>query len=296
MASQPREPTARQVRLGRVLKALRVDGGHGSQDSVAEALGWSESKVSRIESAKIGITDHDLTRLLDLYQLDNEDQQAYIWQLKRGGNQPGWESKVRRTVPSGYADYIGYEDYAVETYNVETVLIPGLLQTREYAAAILDHHLPDLAKDEREARLTIRERRQAVFSRPTPLIFWGVVSESAFRHVIGSREIMAAQLEHLVTTGEKHPHTIHLLVLPEAAASHAALFGGSFVVLSFPERWEPDIVYVEGLTSTRFIEDSAEVREYGQLFRRLMADALRGAESAALIRKYRDSYNKGQVP
>ncbi|MET8825737.1 DUF5753 domain-containing protein [Streptomyces sp. NPDC004610] len=294
MANKPREPTARQVRLGRVLKSLRVDGEHGSQDSIAASLGWSESKLSRIESAKVGVTDDDLKQLLDLYGMaDDADQSAYIWQLKRGGSQSGWESKVRRAVSPAYADYIGYEDYAVEASSVETVLIPGLLQTRDYTATILDQHLPDLSKKEREDRLAIRERRRAVFSRTDPLIFWGVVSESVLRHAICPHEVMADQLDYVLTLCQEHPHNINLLVLPESAASHAALFGGSFVILSFPERWEPDIVYVEGLTSTQFIEDSPEVRAYEQLFRRLMADALRGTESLEVVQKYRDIYSKG---
>jgi hypothetical protein len=291
MPSQPREPTARQVRLGHVLQGLRIEGGHGSQESVATALGWSESKLSRIESAKIGIAETDLVRLLDHYGVTNGELRDYITHLKRKGNQQGWESVVRRTVSAVYADFIGYESDAVEAHSLQPVLIPGLLQTHDYAAAVLDQHMPDLTAEDRQERLEVRARRQEVFTRPEPLVFWGVISESALRHVIGSPAVMAAQLEHLLTMCEQHSH-IHLQVLPESAAIHAALFG-PFVILSFRERWEPAICYVEGFTSNKFVEDATQVRDYEQLFKRLMMASLRGSESIELIRKYRNTYSKG---
>lgn len=287
------EPTARQVRLGHVLKALRVDGNHGPQGDVARSLGWSESKLNRIESGRIGITDTDLTALLALYGVKDRGLRAYIVQLKRRGSERGWETKVRDTVSSVYADYIGYEDDASDAYNVQTVLIPGLLQTHDYAVAVLDQHLPDLTEEAREERLGIRTRRQEVFKRPNPLVFWGVLSESVFRHVIGSPAIMAEQLDHLLAMCADYPHIINIQVLPEKAASHASLFG-PFVILSFPERWEPDIVYLEGLTANRFLEENGEVQDYSRLFKRLMVqESLREPESIELVRKYRDDYRKG---
>ncbi|MFG2885499.1 helix-turn-helix domain-containing protein [Streptomyces sp. NPDC048297] len=287
------EPTARQVRLGHVLKGLRVDGGYGSQGDVAASLGWSESKLSRIESGRLGITDNDLTALLARYDITDRGLRAYIVQLKARGNERGWETAVRNAVSSVYADYIGYEGDASDAYNCETVLIPGLLQTHDYAAAVIDQHLPDITEGEREERLDIRAKRQEVFGRPNPLVFWGAVSESVFRHVIGSPEIMAAQLDHMLKMCQAYPRVINIQILPESAASHAALFG-PFVVLSFPERWEPDIVYLEGLTANRFLEENGEVQDYSRLFKRLMMqESLREPESLELIRKYKDTYSKG---
>ncbi|MEV1049678.1 helix-turn-helix transcriptional regulator [Streptomyces sp. NPDC049887] len=281
------------MRLGKVLRGLRVEGDHGSQDVVAGSLGWSESKLSRIESGRIGISETDLASLLARYDVRDRSLRAYIAHLKRLGNGRGWESKIRNVVPSVYADFIGYEGDAAEAYNAQPVLVPGLLQTQDYAAAVLDQHVPDMKSDERAERLGIRERRQEVFRRPDPLVFWGVISESVFRHVIGTPDFMAEQLEHMLNLCEEFPHAVNIQVLPEAAASHAALFG-PFVILSFPERWEPDIVYLEGLTANRFLEESAEVQEYSRLFKRLMmTDSLRGPESIELIGKYRDNYRKG---
>ncbi|WP_254708041.1 helix-turn-helix domain-containing protein [Streptomyces lunaelactis] len=287
------EPTARQVRLGHVLEGLRLEGDHGSQAAVARSLEWSESKLSRIESGRIGISEDDLTALLARYDVRDRGLRSYIVHLKRRGNERGWESKVRDVVSPVYADYIGYEGDAAEAYSAQTVLIPGLLQTHDYAAAVLDQHIPDVSTEGREERLSIRRQRQEVFRRPDPLVFWGVISESAFRHVIGSPDVMAEQLDHLLTLCQECPNAINIQVLPEAAASHAALFG-PFVILSFPERWEPDIVYLEGLTANRFLEETAEVQDYSRLFKRLMmTDSLRGPESIELIGRYSDNYRKG---
>lgn len=285
------EPTARQVRLGHVLAALRDERGLTLRE-VAASLGWSESKLSRIESARSGISDPDLTALLARYDVKDRGLRAYVAHLKKRGNERGWETKVRDVVSAVFADFIGYEDDAADAYHAQTVLIPGLLQTHDYAAAVIDQHLPDLAEEVREERLSIRAKRQEVFKRPNPLVFWGVISESAFRHEIGSPEIMAEQLDHLLKMSETYPHIINIQVLPEAAACHASLFG-PFVILSFPERWEPDVVYLEGLTANRFLEEVSDVQDYSRLFKRLMADSLPGAQSIELIEKYRDTYSKG---
>ncbi|NEB04497.1 helix-turn-helix transcriptional regulator [Streptomyces sp. SID13726] len=285
------EPTARQVRLGHVLASLRDGTGQTKRD-VARALSWSESKVNRIESARIGISEDDLTALLAYYKVTDRGLRAYISHLKKRGNERGWETKVRDIVSTAYADLIGYEDDASDAYAAQAIVIPGLLQTSRYAGAVIDQHMPDIAEEEREERLAIRAKRQEIFKRPNPLVFWGVISESVFRHVIGSREIMAEQLGHLLEMCETYPHAINIQVLPEEAASHAVLFG-PFVILSFPERWEPDITYLEGLTANRFLEEPSEVQAYSRFYKRLMTDSLTGAESFELIKNYRDTYSKG---
>ncbi len=287
------EPTARQVRLGHILRKVREDGSHGSQDTMARSLNWSIAKLSRIESGRIGISEPDLGLLLDRYGIEDQDLRSYMLDLRRRGNVRGWETDIRSVVSPMYADYIGYESDASEAYNAEVNLIPGLLQTYAYAAAILDLHLPGIPEDERHERLAIRSKRQQVFDRPNPLILWGVISESVFRRVIGGPDVMVEQLEHLLSLAKECPGTVNIHVLPEASESHGLLYG-PFVVLSFPERWEPDIVYLEGLTGNRFLEETGEVQAYSRLFNRLMmSDSLRGAESMKLIERHLNNHRKG---
>ncbi|WP_329223854.1 helix-turn-helix domain-containing protein [Streptomyces sp. NBC_01485] len=286
------QPTARQVRLGSILRGMRDEGPHGSQGAICSELGWPESKLSRVESGRLGISESDLELLLDRYDVKDRSLRGYVVDLRRRGNIRGWETRVRSEVSAPYADFIGYESDAAEMYNAQTTLIPGLLQTRDYAAAVIGQQTPDMSEGERHERLDIRDKRREVFDRPHSLVFWGVISESVFRHVIGGPEVMARQLEYLLSQAKDYPSTINIHVLPEESESHGALFG-PFVVLSFPQRWEPDIVYLEGFTSTKFLEDTEQVQEYSRLFRRLMmTDSLRGPESLTLIERYLDDYRK----
>ncbi|MCX4881726.1 helix-turn-helix transcriptional regulator [Streptomyces sp. NBC_00847] len=272
---------------------MREDGAHGSQDTMAGSLNWSEAKLSRIESGRIGISETDLCLLLDRYGIEDQDLRSYMLDLRRRGNVRGWETDIRSVISPRYADYIGYESDASDAYNAEINLVPGLLQTHAYAAAVLDLHLPGIPENERLERLAIRDKRQQVFDRAKPLVFWGVISESVFRHVIGGPDVMTEQLEHLLILAKEYPGTVNIHVLPESSGSHAALFG-PFVVLSFPERWEPDVVYLEGLTGNRFLEESGEVQAYIRLFNRLMmSDSLRGAESLKLIESHLKNYRRG---
>ncbi|WP_329274796.1 helix-turn-helix domain-containing protein [Streptomyces sp. NBC_01451] len=299
MASRFTEPTARQVRLGHALEALRLErlpAEDRSLRKVAGVLGWDPSKLSRIETGRLGISEVDLERLFTLYGVKDKGPDGTvrlkIIELKRKGNERGWETQVRDVVNVEYADYIAYEGDAESMYSAQPMLVPGLLQTHDYASAVLGEHLTDIPTEEREERLAIRARRQEVFERPNPPMFWGVISESVLRHVIGSPEIMADQLDRLLERCANNPHNTNIQVLREESSTHASLFG-PFVILSFPERWEPDIVYVEGYTENRFLEDAKRVKWHSDLFRRLMKEALTGPESVQMIGRYADRYRKG---
>ncbi|GAV44970.1 helix-turn-helix domain-containing protein [Streptomyces acidiscabies] len=290
--NRTKQPTARQVRLGSILRGLRESGRKGSQAVICRELGWPESKLSRIESGQLGISESDLQLLLDRYDVKDRSLRGYVVDLRRRGNVRGWETDIRSVVSPLYPDFIGYESDAAEMYNTQTMLIPGLLQTREYSAAIFDQRFPGMAEEQRRERLEIRDKRREVFDRPRPLVFWGVISESVFRHVIGGPDVMAGQLEQLLSLAKDYPGTINIHVLPEESPSHGALFG-PFVILSFPQRWEPDVVYLEGFFSTRFLEETEQVQEYSRLFRHLMmADSLRGPESLKLIERHLNDYRK----
>ncbi|MGJ5896667.1 helix-turn-helix domain-containing protein [Streptomyces niveiscabiei] len=286
------QPTARQVRMGSILRGLREEGAHGSQDTVAGELGWSESKLSRIESGRLGISEADLGLLLDRYRVEDQSLRGYIADLRRRGNVRGWDTDVRSFVSASHADYIGYESDAAEEYNMETSLIPGLLQTHDYTRAVFDQHTPDLTEAQRQERLDIRDKRRQVFDRASPLDLWSVISESVFRHAMGGPRVMAGQLEYLLDMSRDYAQSISVHVLPERSESHGTLFG-PFVILSFPQRWESDIVYLEGFTGSRFLEDPGQVQAYSKLFRRLMMkDSLRAPESRKLIECHLANYRK----
>lgn len=233
----------------------------------------------------------DLERLLDLYGVTDQSLRGYAVDLCRRCRIGGWGPEMGPTASLAYSDFVAYESEAAEMYTCQVTLFPGLLQTRGYAAAVFQQHRPDDVNHLEQ--LEIREKRREVFDRPTPLILWTVVSESVFRHVIGGASVMVGQLEHLLDMSKDYPDAINIHVLPEDAPSHAALFG-PFVIFSFPQRWEPDLVCLEEFVTSRFLQEPAEVRDYSILFRRLMnKDSLTDRESMKLIERYLKNYRKG---
>ncbi|WP_407705759.1 Scr1 family TA system antitoxin-like transcriptional regulator [Streptomyces niveiscabiei] len=214
------QPTARHVRMGSVLRGLREEGAHGSQDAVAGELGWPESKSSRIESGRLGIGEADLRLLLDRYRVEDQSLRGYIADLRRRGNVRGWDTDARSFVSASHADHIGYESDAAEEYNMETSLIPGLLQTHGYTRAVFDQHVPDLTEAQRQERLDIRDKRRQVFDRASPLDLWSVISESVLRHAMGGPLVMANQLEYLLDMSRDYAQSITIHVLPERSESH----------------------------------------------------------------------------
>ncbi|MFE4355116.1 helix-turn-helix domain-containing protein [Kitasatospora sp. NPDC056800] len=282
MARRAEQPTARQVRLGSALRTLRLalPGKESEWNAVLEKFGFTVSKLSRIESGKIGISDADFARMLDYYNPE-KNHRVYLEDLRQRSNVEGWEADVRNIVSADYADYCGYEGDAHEAFNLETGLIPGLLQIREHSEANRAA-TPWLSDAEFEDRLAIKAKRQQVLTKDNPLRLSVIISESAFRHNIGGPAVMKAQLLYLIELSEALPN-LSIQVLPEGSPAHGGLFG-PYMILSFRETWEPDIVYIEGLTDTRWVERQDKVQDYSKQFKSLMENAaLPRNDSIALI-------------
>ncbi len=154
----------------------------------------------------------------------------------------------------------------------EAQLIPGLLQTEDYARAIAAASLVGESQEEREQFVQARLTRQQVLSREKPLQLWAILSEGALRQTVGGREIMNAQLRYLIEIGNHRPN-VNLQVLPFAAGAHAAT-SGSFVIMKFPEAPDLGVVYLEGQTGGIYLESADEVARYTLVFEHLRASAL----------------------
>jgi transcriptional regulator with XRE-family HTH domain len=288
MIRRVEQPTARQVRLGRIVTELRRAAGK-AQEAAAREVGFSESKLNRIESGRIGISEKDLSILLAFYGAD-KDLSAYAQELRIKGKIQGWEADVRNSINPDYADYIGYEGDALQAFSLETTLIPGLLQTEEYALATIRYPVELPTAEAAQERLRIKKQRQLVFDRPTPLKLWTIISESAFRHSIGGPEVMKPQLLHLIELAEKYSGIINIQVLPEESPAHAGIYS-PYTILTFRERWEPYVVSSEELTGTRWIEQQDKVQDYMAHFQSLMANAaLRQDQSLELIQAHADKF------
>ncbi len=276
-----RNPTVRQRRLARTLKELRGAARLTLAQS-AQHLACAESKISRIEAAQSGIRLVDLRLLLDLYGVPDPEVRTRLEALSREGRLRGWWDRYSDALSPIYADYIALEADASDVYSIQTFLVPGLLQTEDYTRAVVRAQIQDATPEQVETLTKVRQERRSVLNRATPLRMWVVISESALKHRIGGRAVMREQLDFLCAAAEQP--NINIQVLPETSDVHAALFG-PVSILSFPESTETDVVYVDSLLSTLYIEEPEEVFKYSDLFRRALAESLPRTESVALIER-----------
>ncbi|HEY3981953.1 MAG TPA: Scr1 family TA system antitoxin-like transcriptional regulator [Streptosporangiaceae bacterium] len=255
-------------------------------DEVAERLGWSGSKISRIELNRIGVKAADLARLLDLYGVRGKHR-ADLLTLARAPRSKGWWEAYSDVVAADYAAYIELEAEAASALCWSAQLVHGLFQTEEYARALMESHwrwmpVPPTSRIRRLVEVRLERQRQAMGGRPLSLTV--VLDESVLLRRIGDAPVMRAQLEHLADVA-RHPSTT-LRVLPLAAAHPVGT--GSFILLSFPPvlGGEPvsDAVYVEQLTRNEaWVGEESLVYEYRVAFEQLAAEALDPDESRQLI-------------
>ncbi|MFD8705904.1 helix-turn-helix domain-containing protein [Kitasatospora sp. NPDC059648] len=273
-------PTIRQRQLARILRDLRVDAGLKHADAVA-ALNCAESKMTRLENAQSGIRLPDLRALLDLYGVTDPTTRAQLEALAKSANQKGWWSRYSDAIASAYAAYVTVEWDASEIYNVETHLVPGLLQIPDYTRALIRLQAPDASDEAVETQVSVRAERRKVLARANPLQLWVVLSESILYTQVGGPEIMENQLRFLLNASDEP--NIELQVLPRADPMNSCLYG-PFVIMSFPGQYESDVVYTDSPTSTVYYEESHDVETYTTLFRRLNSAASSVNDSRNLIR------------
>jgi hypothetical protein len=262
-------PTVLRMLLGAQLRRLRETKGFSREDA-----GWeirsSESKISRMELGRVGFKERDVADLLTLYGVADEEERTALLALAQSANTPGWWHRYSDVLPGWFQSYVGLEAAAslIRTYEVQ--FVPGLLQTEEYARAVivLGHGTATPAEIERRVRL--RRDRQQVLARAELPRLWAVVDEAALRRPIGGRDVMRAQIEALMEV-TRQPN-VRLQVIPFTAGGHAAA-GGAFTVLRFPDDDLPDVVYIEQLTSALYLDKREDVDDYAAAMDRLCIEA-----------------------
>jgi Domain of unknown function (DUF5753)/Helix-turn-helix domain len=271
-------PAARRMQLGGQLRALRK-----AKRVSRERAGWeiraSESKISRMELGRVPFKERDVADLLTLYGVADDDRNALL-RLARQASAPGWWQQFGDVVPSWFLSYLGLEESAslIRTYEVQ--FVPGLLQTADYARAViqLGHHDKDDA--EIEKRTELRRHRQNVLRRSAPPQLWAVIDEAVLRRRVGTRAVMREQVESLIeATRLAH---VRLQVIPFDAGGHAPA-GCPFAILRFPERGLPDVVYVEQLTSAVYLDKPADVDHYAVAMERACLTAEPPDRTAAIL-------------
>ena len=278
MPGKRQTPTVRLRRLAAELRSLRASSGL-TRDEVVERTGINVATMYRIEHARVRPQTRTLRTLLDLYGVEKE-QQAELVGLLRDARERGWLHAYQSELPEQYMNFIGFEGEAESTWDYESLLIPGLLQTEDYARAVIRGGFPTASRDEIERRVEVRIERQEVLRNESPLKLWGIVDEAALRRQVGGRTVMRAQLRHLLEASEL-PH-ITFQVIPFDVGAHTGM-PGSFIVLQFADEAIPDVIYIDSMAGELFLEEEGDVRRYKLTFEHLRAVAVSPDASRSLV-------------
>ncbi len=256
--------------MGAYLRELREHRGI-TRGRAADLIRASESKISRMELGRVGFKERDLLDLLTLYGVHDAAERALLADRVRESNAPAWWQAYGDVAPVWFHRYLGLEPTAALIRTYEVQFVPGLLQTEDYARAVVRLGHPSAGPADVERRVRLRLERQQLLNRPDPPRLWAVVDEAALRRAVGGRAVMRDQLEALIATVTKS-RTVRLQVLPLASGGHAAA-GGSFTILRFPHPAMPDVVYIEQLTSALYLERPDDVDSYFDAVTQLFLDA-----------------------
>lgn len=289
-------PTVRRRQLGRELRKLRDEAGLHI-DQIAERLRCSPSRISRIETARIRISPGTVHEILDVLEV-HDGRRGRLVALAREAEEPGWWQQYSDVLPYELSTYIALESEATAVRLFEPLVVHGLLQTEEYARAVLRKGLapgagavtaraePDAAKqddakqDEVEQMVAARMTRKAVLERPDPLRLWLLMGEAALHRMVGGRGVMRRQLEYLLELN-RSAH-IRIQVLPFATGALASMTG-AFSIIEFAEQDAPNVVFVENVTGDIYLEQPQGVANCTELFQRLADDALDDGASIRMI-------------
>ncbi|MGH3250450.1 MAG: helix-turn-helix domain-containing protein [Trebonia sp.] len=277
----PAESTVLRMLLGAQLRRLREAVGVSAEEAGYD-IRASRSKISRMETGRVGFKLRDIEDLLTLYGVLDETQRAKVIALASRSREPEWWTRYNDVLPDWFETYLGLESAAVAIRSFETQFVPGLFQTEDYARAVtrLGHQTapqPDI-----ERRVGLRLQRQDLLARRQPPRIWAVMDEAVLRRPIGGAAVMRAQLRRLVAAAGLPG--VRLQVVPFARGGHAAA-SGSFSILRFEERDLPDVVYVEQLTSAVYLDQRADVEHYLEVVDQLSGEALTPTDTIPFIER-----------
>lgn len=278
-----RPPTIRERRLANELRRLRESTTSLSLEEAADQLGWSKTKLSRIETAVRRVAPAEVQQILALYGVSGSRADGLV-RFARTARQRGWWDAYANSLPTEYATYIGLEAEA-EWLNSHTMgLVHGLMQTEAYAHQVIKSTLMRFSPPtDVERRVAARMARQkAWLERDEPLRLWSILDEMALRRVVGDPEVMRDQYLHIIRLADLP--NVMFQIMPVDAGAHPGIVG-NFTIVGFPERFTPDVVYIENMTSALYIEDEKEVHTYSLAFEQMRATALSPEDSLAMLER-----------
>jgi transcriptional regulator with XRE-family HTH domain len=274
-------PSVLRMILGRQLEELRNRAGLTFEQAGA-AIGVSHSTIRRMEAAKVArLRLPDAEKLLQVYGVTDQQEIDTFLKSVREANKRGWWHTYRDVLPDWFAAYLSLEQAALQIRAYEAQFVHGLLQTEEYARALLGAGNPHAATEATERRVALRMRRQELLSRPSPPRVWIVMDETVLRWPVGGAEVMRAQIDHLIAVNSLPQVTLQ--IMPFKNGPHPAMRAGAFHLFRFRARELPDIVYLNGLVGAVYLDKDDDVLVYREALDRLGAQATPARKTEALL-------------
>ncbi|MFD5795086.1 helix-turn-helix domain-containing protein [Streptomyces diastatochromogenes] len=266
--------------LGSQLRRLREARGV-TREAAGYSIRASESKISRMELGRVSFKTRDVEDLLTLYGISDEAERESLLSLAREANVAGWWHSYTDVLPSWFPTYVGLEGAASLVRVYEVQFVHGLLQTEEYARAVVQRGMKGASAADVERRVALRlERQKHLLDEKAPE-FHIVLDEAALRRPYGDRDVMRRQFQHLIQVSERP--NVRLQIMPFGFGGHSGE-SGAFTILSFPESDLSDVVYMEQLTSALYLDKREDVAQYEQALKELQQDSPGPSESRDLLR------------
>lgn len=281
---QPARRTARRRRLGAELKALR-EAAKITSEEAARVTHGDRTKISRQETGRHRVTRPELDVLLDLYQVGDEKLREWLIALAAESGKRSWWRQHSEKIPPGLKELLTLESDAERIAAFHSQVIPGLLQTRDYATAVINEPSAQLADGKLEFYVNLRMERQEIFQRVVPPQYLAIIQEGALRQEVGGPKVLAEQLRHLVTLSRPPEMTIQVIPFSQGAFTDMR---GSFVLYSYPNPLDLDVVQVEYLDGALYLEEDESVARYKRALDGLRAAALSSRQSMKLISSIAD--------
>jgi transcriptional regulator with XRE-family HTH domain len=259
-------PVVQRRRLRAELRRVRLAAGL-TQDQVAEAMDWSLSKLIRIENGSVNISTNDLKALLQYYKITDSERVTDLVAMGRVARERSWWSEYRDLASRQLLQLIEYEAAAMISRNFQLSVAPGLLQTEDYARAVLEKNNPNRNPDEVDALVGLRMRRQELIDRADPPLLFFILDEAVIRRQVGGPAVLRGQLSRFLEVSAKPNVTLE--VVPFSAGIHPGTLG-PFVIHEFPDDADDDTVYLENQQGEFLNRDNPdEILAYRERFEQL---------------------------
>ncbi|MFJ9620757.1 helix-turn-helix domain-containing protein [Streptomyces sp. NPDC101181] len=287
MPSNPR-PTVRRRRVGAELRRLREEAGVGMEEA-ADRIGGDKPKISRQENGRQGVSKLEIEALLELYGVSDERLRTALTTLAREGRRKGWWAQYGDILSSGFQERLSIESDAARILAFQPMLVPGLLQTVEYATEVIRSVDKGATEEQIASYIAVRRNRQEIFARENPPQFLCLLDEAVLHREVGGPPVMAAQLGKILEIN--NPPKLTIQVVPFGQGWHAGT-DGAFNVFSYPDPMDLDVVNLDYLDGVLYLEEDESVERYQLAFDELRTAALTTKQSMELVSSVQRDFAK----